>query len=67
LGETLTKDQIKEEDNIITSIQFNLTGHNLIIGDKSGRIAIFEKINSEITKNSRLDFGYLTEFQANTP
>ncbi len=45
-------------DDCITFIEYNKVGHLVAAGDRYGRVVIFEKINSEINKNTRLKFGY---------
>ena len=45
----------------MSAMKFDKTGKLLSVGDKDGRVIIFERI---INENGDLDFDYLTEFQS---
>lgn len=53
-------EKIMEED-IITFVKFDLTGNYLAVGDKAGRVIVFEAQNS---KKGPPTYDYFTEFQS---
>ena len=52
--------QINKND-ILTAMKFDCHGNFLSVGDKGGRIIIFERI---VNENNEDDFDYLMEFQS---
>ena len=59
LGEPKTS-AISKHD-LLSALSFDCTGDLLSVGDRGGRIIIFERIKNE---DGQTDFDYLTEFQA---
>jgi serine/threonine-protein phosphatase 2A regulatory subunit B len=55
-------EKIMEED-IISSIKFDKSGKFLALGDKAGRVIIFECPDSSKKKE---EYDYFTEFQSHT-
>lgn len=53
-----------EEEDIITSMCFNETGNHLAIGDKGGRVIVFENSLFGNPKVSKNQFQFLMEFQS---
>ena len=49
------------EEDIITALKYDSTGHHLALGDHAGRIIVFKERNS---KNKEENLEYLTEFQS---
>ena len=47
--------------DLLSAISFDCTGDLLSVGDRGGRIILFERIQNE---DGQTDFDYLTEFQA---
>ena len=47
------------EKDVLSAMKFDTKGELLSVGDKDGRVIIFERI---LNKDSELDFDYLTEF-----
>jgi hypothetical protein len=47
------------DKDVLSAMKFDKTGKLLSVGDKDGRVIIFERI---INENGDLDFDYLTEF-----
>lgn len=50
------------EEDIISAISFDLTGNFLSLGDRAGRLIVFEK--GEM--GNKVEFQYLTELQSHT-
>ena len=47
--------------DLLSAVAFDATGDILSVGDRGGRVILFERIQNE---NGQTDFDYLTEFQA---
>jgi hypothetical protein len=47
------------DKDVLSAMKFDTKGELLSVGDKDGRVIIFERI---LNKDSELDFDYLTEF-----
>jgi serine/threonine-protein phosphatase 2A regulatory subunit B len=62
-GDKTYETQAAEED-IVSAISFNLSGNYLALGDKSGRLIIFEQSENYNPKKSQLEYQYLTELQS---
>lgn len=64
-GDKTTSEQIHDED-IITAIEFDPTGKYLSLGDKAGRLIIFDSSNAGNFKgkNPNPEYQYLTELQS---
>lgn len=60
IGESTPLESIPEED-YITALQFDHSGNYLAIGDKAGRIIIFEYSETE---EGNSEYQYFTEFQS---
>jgi serine/threonine-protein phosphatase 2A regulatory subunit B len=56
----VTAKKVNEED-IISAIQFDQTGHYLSLGDRAGRLIVFEQ--SQGNKKTP-EYQYLTELQS---
>ena len=58
-----------DDEDLITSIDYDQTGKHLAVGDKMGRLIIFKKAEATTAENqekaeSRKSFKFLTEFKA---
>lgn len=62
-GDKASADKVSDED-IISAIQFDKTGRFLSLGDKAGRLIIFEMVQTG--KQKKTEFQYLTELQSHT-
>ena len=51
------------EEDIISAITFDQSGKFVSLGDKAGRLIVFERGENEKKKNS-LEYQYLTELQS---
>lgn len=49
------------EEDVITSLRFDQTGNYLAVGDKAGRVIVFEAQNA---KKGVPNYDYFTEFQS---
>jgi serine/threonine-protein phosphatase 2A regulatory subunit B len=49
------------EEDIITSLRFDHSGNYLAVGDKAGRVIVFEAQNA---KKGQPNYEYFTEFQS---
>lgn len=56
-GDKSSADKVADED-IISSVQFDQTGKYLSLGDKAGRLIIFNLPQSKTKKSS--EYGYFT-------
>ena len=52
------------EEDIISVLKFDKGSKHLYVGDKAGRIIVFERLHK--AKNKELEFDYLFEFQSHT-
>ena len=59
-GEKVPVDKVSDED-IITSLEFDQTGQYIALGDKAGRLIIFEENEG---KGKSVEYQYLTELQS---
>mmetsp|Transcript_52400 Transcript_52400/g.60192 ORF Transcript_52400/g.60192 Transcript_52400/m.60192 type:complete len:433 (+) Transcript_52400:77-1375(+) len=63
-GDKTTSEQIHDED-IITALEFDQTGKYLSLGDKAGRLIIFDASNGgSKSRQTAVEFQYLTELQS---
>jgi len=62
-GDKTPSEQIHEED-IITAIEFDPTGKYLSLGDKAGRLIVFETPEPGKNKPPVYEYQYLTELQS---
>lgn len=63
-GDRTVADQIHDED-IITAIEFDTTGRYLSLGDRAGRLIIFDQVDSNSKgKAPTYEYQYLTELQS---
>lgn len=62
-GDKASVEKVSEED-IISAISFDKTGRFLSLGDRAGRLIIFEQCAT--AKSKRVEFQYLTELQSHT-
>jgi len=58
-GDKSTAEQVADED-IISAISFDLSGNYLSLGDKAGRLIIFERSEG----GGKIEYQYLTELQS---
>ncbi|EGR33792.1 protein phosphatase 2a regulatory b subunit, putative [Ichthyophthirius multifiliis] len=61
-GDKASSEKVSEED-IISALAFDKSGNLLSLGDRAGRLIIFEQAQ---TKSKRSEFQYLTELQSHT-
>lgn len=60
-------------DDLVTAVEFDETGQYLAVGDKAGRICIFEghAVTASPNSNKRpiipLEYKFYTEFQSHEP
>jgi serine/threonine-protein phosphatase 2A regulatory subunit B len=62
-GDKASSDNVSDED-IISAIQFDKTGRYLSLGDRAGRLIIFEIPQQK--KKDKAEYQYLTELQSHT-
>ncbi|KRX11177.1 WD40-repeat-containing domain [Pseudocohnilembus persalinus] len=62
-GDKASSEKVQEED-IISAIQFDNTGKYLSLGDRAGRLIVFEMYQH--SKSKRVEYQYLTELQSHT-
>lgn len=62
-------DDNSSEDDLVTAVEFDHTGQFLAVGDKAGRICVFECIQPDAKSGGRklLEYQYYTEFQSHEP
>jgi len=60
-GDKTTSEQIQDED-IITSLEYDPTGKFISLGDRAGRLIIFDA--AEGNKKGQVEYQYLTELQS---
>jgi len=66
-------DDNSSDDDLVTAVEFDETGQYLAVGDKAGRICIFEghQVSSSPHSNKRpvipLEYKFYTEFQSHEP
>lgn len=53
-----------EDEDTITSMAFDEDGQHLAVGDKAGRIVIFEKAEFRYSKVTKNQYQFLTEYQS---
>lgn len=63
-GDKASSDNVSDED-IISAIQFDKTGRYLSLGDRAGRLIVFE-IPQPGKKKDKVEYQYLTELQSHT-
>jgi len=63
-GDKTAADQIHDED-IITALEFDTTGRYLSLGDRAGRLIVFDQADvGSKSKGSVIEYQYLTELQS---
>ncbi|CAD8098954.1 unnamed protein product [Paramecium primaurelia] len=62
-GDKASSDNVSDED-IISAVQFERTGRFLGLGDKAGRLIVFEVPQTK--KKDKAEYQYLTELQSHT-
>jgi len=61
-------DDNSSDDDLVTAVQYDETGEYLAVGDKAGRICIFEgKEDSKAKKKTPIEYKFYTEFQSHEP
>jgi len=61
-------DDNSSDDDLVTAVEFDETGDFLAVGDKAGRICIFEANSSDECKDGNpIDYKFYTEFQSHEP
>lgn len=58
-------DDNSSDDDLVTSVEFDDTGDYLAVGDKAGRICIFERSSKK--RRAPLEYKFFTEFQSHEP
>lgn len=59
-GDASTVEKVNDED-IISAMNFDKTGNYLGLGDKAGRLIIFQRSISKKSKKKFSEFSYITE------
>jgi len=63
-------DDNSSDDDLVTAVEFDETGDYLAVGDKAGRICVFEG-HAPVMKDSRrripIEYKFYTEFQSHEP
>ena len=62
-GDKVTAEKVSEED-IINAMNFDSTGKYLALGDRAGRLIIFQRSLSKKSKKNFSEFNYVTEIQS---
>jgi serine/threonine-protein phosphatase 2A regulatory subunit B len=62
-GDKVTAEKVAEED-IINAMNFDTTGKYLALGDKAGRLIVFQRNISKKSKKNFSEFSYVTEIQS---
>jgi serine/threonine-protein phosphatase 2A regulatory subunit B len=57
-------DDNSSDDDLITALEFDSTGNYLAVGDKAGRICIFD---GTIDQKNKVEYKFYTEFQSHEP
>lgn len=65
-GERSPGEEVENVD-IISAIEFDTTGDYLAVGDRGGRVVIFEKKASDVSVKQHPEYRYKTEFQSHEP
>src|SRR3990167_6010425 len=53
-----------EEEDLVTAMGYSMDGTHLAVGDKGGRIVVFENTHFGYPKTSPNHFQFLTEYQS---
>ena len=64
-GDKVTSEKVTDED-VISAMSFDRSGDFLSLGDRAGRLIIFEKNAAKRSKKGHCEFSYLTELQSHT-
>jgi serine/threonine-protein phosphatase 2A regulatory subunit B len=59
-GDKNTASQVADED-VISAMAFDTTGNYISLGDKAGRLIVFQK---HFSKNKKVEYQYFTELQS---
>jgi len=59
-GEASIAEKVNDED-IISAMNFDRTGNYLALGDKAGRLIVFQRSISKKSKKKFSEFSYITE------
>ena len=62
-GDKVTAEKVSEED-VINAMNFDSTGKYLALGDRAGRLIIFQRTLSKKSKKNFSEFNYVTEIQS---
>jgi serine/threonine-protein phosphatase 2A regulatory subunit B len=62
-GDKIVAEKVTEED-IINALSFDKTGRFLALGDRAGRLIVFERNGSKKSKKGYSEFTYMTELQS---
>lgn len=62
-GDKVTAEKVSDED-IINAMNFDSTGKYLALGDKAGRLIVFQRSISKKSKKNFSEFNYVTEIQS---
>lgn len=62
-GDKMIADKVSEED-VISAMKFDSTGKYLALGDRAGRLIVFQRTLSKKTKKNFSEFNYVTEIQS---
>jgi serine/threonine-protein phosphatase 2A regulatory subunit B len=62
-GDRIVAERVTDED-VINALAFDKTGRYLALGDKAGRLIVFDRSNSKKSKKGHSEFTYMTELQS---
>ena len=62
-GDKVTAEKVADED-IINAMNFDSTGKYLALGDRAGRLIVFQRSISKKSKKNFSEFNYVTEIQS---
>ena len=64
-GDKVTSEKVTDED-VISAMCFDRSGDFLSLGDRAGRLIIFERNGTRRSRKGHCEFSYLTELQSHT-
>ena len=62
-GDKVVADTVTDED-VINALSFDRQGRYIALGDRAGRLIVFERNAAKKTKKGHHEFGYMTELQS---
>ncbi|KAG9390446.1 protein phosphatase PP2A regulatory subunit B [Carpediemonas membranifera] len=66
-GDISAVQDVKDED-IISAVAFNMDGNFLAVGDRGGRVVVFERVETKDKNHRRhVEYRFVTEFESHQP